>query len=201
MMRLRPSMRPAWFVAVLVLAGSALASAPASAGPISVNEWLEFGFGDVGTPATGCDPADPAGPFCIGSSGTPTSFLDAPPWTIAAPSSGLILTVTDAFTSGDQFQLFDFGVLIGTTSFVAPSVADCGDDPAVCLANAGISHAQFALGAGNHSLTLVPTISVDGGGAGFLRADVPEPTTLMLVAMGFGLTILRRKRLSSITTR
>jgi hypothetical protein len=194
MTRLRPSLRPAWLLAVLVLTGSALASAPASAGPITFGQWLEFGFIDVGTPATGCDPADPAGPFCIASSGTPTSFLDAPPWTITAPSSGFILTVTDAFTSGDQFQLFDFGVPIGLTSFVAPGVVDCGDDPAICLANAGISHAQFALGAGAHSLTLRPTISEGGGGAGYLRADVPEPTTMMLVATGFGLTVLRRRR-------
>src|SRR5438045_1800298 len=91
-------------------------SIPASAGAITFNTWHEFGFSTAGTPATGCDPADPAGPFCISSSGTVTDFLDAPPWTFTAPAFGAILTVTDAFLAGDRFQVFDFGASIGLTS-------------------------------------------------------------------------------------
>ena len=94
-----------------------VAVAPAlSAGPILSDVWYEFGFTDVGVDATGCDPADPAGAFCIPSSGTPTVFLDAPPWTFLASAAGATLTVTDAFLSGDQFELFDFGASIGLTS-------------------------------------------------------------------------------------
>src|SRR5262245_21052115 len=82
---------------------------PACAGAISPGIFYEFGFSTAGTPATGCDPADPAGPFCTPSSGTPTTFVSAPPWTFMAPSDGAILTVTDAFLAGDRFQVFDSG--------------------------------------------------------------------------------------------
>jgi hypothetical protein len=197
MTSLRPSRRPAQLLAALVLTGLVLIGAPASAGPILSGEWLEFGFTTAGTPATGCDPDDPAGPFCIPSSGTPTSFLDAPAWTFTAPTEGALLTVTDAFSSGDRFQLFDFGVSLGLTSLpAAAGSVDCGDDPVTCLATIGISRGFFNLAAGNHSLTLIPTVSL-GGGSGYLRVDaaaVPEPATLLLVATGFALTTLRRAR-------
>src|SRR5882672_8473332 len=109
----------------------------AAAGVISTGVFYEFGFSTAGTPATGCDPADPAGPFCIPSSGTLTSFLTAPPWTFAAPQ-GAVLIVTDAFVAGDRFQVFDFGISLGLTS-VPIGNGDCGDDPVVCLAAAGTS--------------------------------------------------------------
>jgi hypothetical protein len=192
-----PSKRSAWLLAMLVCAGSAFASAPASAGPIPFGQFLEFGFTDVGTPATGCFSEDPNGPFCTPSFGTPTSNLDAPPWTFTAPSGGVELTVTDAFDAGDRFQIFDFGVSLGLTSlpFSASSGVDCGDDPVTCLATAGISQGQFFLAAGNHSLMLVPTMTAGFGGAGYLRADVvPEPTTMVLVGSGFALTIFKRAR-------
>src|SRR5690349_8459822 len=82
--------------------GTTLAT-PASAGPIVVDTYYEFSFEDVGTLAKGCDPADPAGNFCFESSGTPTTFLDAPPWTFVSGGAGTTLTVTDAFASGDRF--------------------------------------------------------------------------------------------------
>lgn len=177
-----------------------LFSSPASAGPIVLGDWLQFGFSEAGTPATGCDPNDPAGPFCIPSSGTPTSFLDAPPWTFTAPADGATLTVTDVFASGDRFELFDFGISLGFTSLpAATTIVDCGDDPATCLVTAGISSGLFLLSAGNHSLTLIPTLAPSDGGSGFLRVDaggaaVPEPGTLLLVATGVLLSRLRRER-------
>src|SRR5262249_52433933 len=121
------------------LAGFILAySLPAVAGPIQSGIFYEFGFSTSGTPATGGDPSDPPGPFCIPSGGTPSSFLDAPPWTFVASSVGAVLRVTDAFRAGDRFQVLDFGVALGLTSAPTGS-ADCGDDPAVCLQTAGIS--------------------------------------------------------------
>jgi len=168
---------------------------PASAGVISTGVYYEFGFSTAGTPATGCDPADPAGPFCLPSGGTPTTFLDAPPWTFTAPSFGIVLTVVDAFNSGDRFQLFDFGTSIGLTS-VPVAGASCGDDPVVCLANPAMSKGTFSLAAGNHSLTLTPTATVGGGGAGYLRIDaVPEPATWVLFGAGaLGLLLVKRRR-------
>ena len=106
---------------------------PSHAGPIDVGVWYEFTFTDAGVPAVGCFPNDPDGNFGIPSSGTPTTFLDAPPWTITVPDVGALLTVTDAFLSGDRFEIFDFGVSIGLTSPAAEQV-DTGDDPVPSLA-------------------------------------------------------------------
>src|SRR5689334_6520660 len=110
-----------WQLPLMMLA----LSTPALCGALPTNTWEEFAFGAVGVPATGCDPADPAGPFCIGSFGTPTEFLTAPPWTFTAPATGATLTVVDAFDAGDRFEIFDFGASIGFTS--APGrTGDCG---------------------------------------------------------------------------
>lgn len=187
----RPSKPLSGLAVVLGFVAWGAFSAPASAGPIPLDEWLEFGFTDPGVPATGCDPADPAGPFCLAS--VPTTPLDTPPWTFTSPASGTTLTVTDAFTAGDRFQLFDFGVSIGFTS-VPTSSGDCGGNPGACLLDPNFSKALFLLAAGNHSITLTPTIALEGGGAGFLRIEttVPEPATLIL--LGSGLVVASRFR-------
>ena len=182
---------------ILITTLAILSTAPANAGPIQLGVFQEFAFSTAGTPATGCDPADPAGPFCIPSSGTPTTFLTAPPWTFVAPVQGAILLVTDAFEAGDRFQVFDFGTSIGLTSLPAGN-ADCGDDPVPCLTVAGISKGSFSLAAGNHSITITPTLAPGGGGSGYLRADaVPEPVTWML--FGSGLVVLGLFRLRKVS--
>lgn len=179
------------------IATGLLAVAPALlAGPIAFNTWGQFAFADAGSAATGCDPADPAGGFCIPSSGTATIFLDAPAWTFAAPAGGAVLTLIDAFLSGDQFEVFDFGISIGLTSLPGQGI-DCGDDPVVCLGTAGMSAGIFALAAGNHAITLVPTLSPEGGGSGYLlvTASVAEPGSLALLGLGIvGLGLARRNR-------
>src|SRR5215510_8961171 len=88
---------------------------PANADPVNLNTFYQFAFSDPGVQATGCDPADPAGPFCISSGGTPTQFAPAGPWTFSSPAA-VLLTVTDAFSAGDQFEIFDFGISLGLTS-------------------------------------------------------------------------------------
>ena len=173
-----------------------LAAAPASAGPIAVDTWYEFGFTDTASLATGCFPDDPAGIFCTPSFGTPTLFLDAPAWTLTTSDS--VLTVVDAFDSGDAFAIFDFGALIGVTS--APGAAvDCGDDPVPCLGIAAMSKGFFALAAGAHSLTIIPTLSPGGLGAAYFQVSeaagpvpVPEPATVLF--LGSGLAALRLRR-------
>lgn len=164
------------------------------AGPIALDTWGQFSFEDVGTPAAGCQPADPSGGFCSASSGTPTVFLDAPAWTFIAPGFGVFLIVTDAFDSGDRFEVFDFGVSLGQTSAPTPGV-NCGDDPVPCLANPNISSRTFFLAAGNHSITLIPTLSPAQLGSGFLLvSQVPEPTTTALLGLGLvSLALLRRR--------
>jgi hypothetical protein len=182
-------MRIAILVALVLLA----TCGSVTAAPIASDIFLEFSFREAGVQARGCDPADPAGDFCIPSSGaTPTDFAPAPPWQFTADTGGATLTVTDAFFSGDRFELFDFGVSIGLTSSPSPDV-DCGDDPAVCLVTPGMSTGTFALAAGSHSITLTPTLSPEDGGAGYLSVTgatsaVPEPSTLLLLlAAGAGL--------------
>jgi hypothetical protein len=174
-----------------------LAESRAAAGPIVPGVWYEFGFTDPGVSPTGCQPADPAGGFCTESSGTPTTFADAPPWTFfaAAPTT---LTVTDAFESTDRFEVLDLGIPIGMTSPpAAGAVVDCGDDPVICLGTAGMSTGVFALAAGPHSFTIVPLESGSGGAAYFeVAGAVPEPTSVLLLATGLAAAAFRRRRVS-----
>jgi hypothetical protein len=186
--------RSAAFLACAAAAALLALAPPVCAGPIPLNTWLEFAVSDPGVGATGCDPDDPNGPFCIPSGGTPTQFLDAPPWTFSAPASGASLRVTDAFESTEQFEVFDFGVSVGLTSPpAATAIVDCGDDPVVCFGTAGMSRGTFALASGSHSITIVPTLSL--GGAGYFQvvaAAVPEPGGLALLALGLaGIAALR----------
>jgi hypothetical protein len=178
------------------------ASELASAGPITLDTFHQFSFTTAGTAATGCAPADPGGDFCVPSSGTPTSFLDAPPWTFSVGAAGAVLTVLDAFTSGDRFEIFNAGLFLGLTS--EPLDGDCGDDPLVCLADPAMSIGSFALGFGDYSLTIVPTASPDDLGSGYFRVStavlLPEPaiTSLLLTVPGiFGLLGFGRRKFSS----
>jgi YVTN family beta-propeller protein len=181
-------------VMVCKLTMIATLTSSATASVITPGNWLEFGFTGVGTPATGCDPEDPSGPFCIPSSGTPTGFLGSSPWTFLAPVEGLFLTVTDAFEAGEQFSLLDFGASVGTTSVPSGST-DCGDDPIPCLTTPGISSGSFFFTEGNHSITIVPTLSPSGGGAGYLQLSaVPEPGTWVLLCAGMVVIFLFRYR-------
>jgi hypothetical protein len=162
------------------------------AGVILFDTFLQFATSGVGL-ATGCQPADPNGPFCIPSSGTLTDVLDAPPWTFTAPSVGATLIVTDVLLAGDRFEVFDFGTSLGLTSL--PSTAsDCGDDPVVCLADPNISSRAFNLAAGNHEITIYSV--TDGLATGYLTVNaVPEPSTsTLLIAAALGIFALQRRR-------
>ena len=115
-------------------------------------------------------------------------FPDAPPWTFTAPT---VLEVTDAFPSGDRLQVLDFGSVLGLT-WTPTGNSNCGDDPVVCLATPDMSIGSFALPAGNHSVTIIPTVAPSGGGSGYPRAStVPEPGTWILLGAGLVLLSLR----------
>jgi hypothetical protein len=184
-----------FIILAAVLVGAAALASPVHAGPIVPDVWYEFSFGAPGTSAAGCFPIDPAGAPCEPSSGTPTTFLDPSPWTFTAGTSGAVLTVTDAFESGDQFEILDFGVPIGFTS-LAGAVVDCGNDPVPCLADPDMSHGFFLMAAGNHSITIAP--SAGGFGSAYLIVEsvqvVPEPATLVLLGTGTVVTFWRTRR-------
>ena len=151
--------------------------------------WYEFAFGNAGSAATGCNP-------CIQSSGLNSLYAPDPPWEFVAAAPEL-LKVTDAFNSGDAFDVFDFGASILST----PSVAgghDCGSDPVPCYADPLMSHGSAILAAGSHELTIVARDSCCGAGAAYFQTSaegvVPEAGSLMLLGSGLipGLVALRR---------
>lgn len=108
------------------------------------------------------------------------------------------LKVTDAALDGDQFEVYDGGFLIGTTSLPANDGAWIGDFDAA-FADPRWSSGEYLLGPGAHSLTfktiLVPT-GAPGGDAGFrVDAVVPAPAAVVLGILGVSLVgTLRRRR-------
>lgn len=168
-----------------LLLGAAFA-ASAVGGPITVDDplWYEFSWSGLGA-AGGCD-------ACTPSSGGNSQFADAPPWTFVGPA---VLTVTDAFLRGDQFEVFNNLVSLGFTSAPFGS-GTCGSDPVTCLADPSVSSGVFVLGPGAHSITINQLLN-DFSGAGYFRVDstVPEPSTWLLMGGSLlGLGLLRRRK-------
>lgn len=108
----------------------------------------------------------------------------------------LLLKVIDAFTSGDRFEIFDFGTSLGITSLIPRGAfSDCADDPISCLVDAVMSKGFFKLGAGDHSLTVVAFASPNGLGSAYFQVAagaVPEPTSLLLAALGLAVLVVPR---------
>ena len=133
------------------------------------------------------------------------SFNVEGPFTFSSTGS-TVVTVTDDFCPGDQFNVYDFGVLIGTTNAV-PSSNNCPSlTPDAALASPVYSHGRFTLGPGNHSITLQTIVNPFNTGGAYLRVDptppaTPLPPTFLLALLGLsGSYLLMRRRREQITT-
>jgi len=168
--------------------------------PVTAPLWEEFSFsGTAGSTATGCFPADPAGGTTCAVNGS-SVFAPAPPWTFTSVSPE-ILNVTDAFLSGDAFDVYDNGVNILSTPSAAATGHSCGDNPDTCFADPLMSHGSVGLAAGGHSLSIILREAQGTPGDGYfqtaLLSAVPEPGSVMLLGTGLlpALVVLRRRNL------
>ncbi|HXG32113.1 MAG TPA: PEP-CTERM sorting domain-containing protein [Bryobacteraceae bacterium] len=181
-----------WSILAIALLLTACA---AQAGPIELGVWYQI----VWSQYMAMDPGYPCG-GCLLASGSQEP--DLPPWTFVLPSNGGVITVQDVFLPGEAYHIFDFGVLVGTTSSAPLDIEyDCGYDVYHCLGHPKWSWGRFPLGPGAHSIviTLAPTSwSPLFPYMGYFRVDhAPEPATLLLSGAGlaaFALVHRRRKR-------
>ena len=149
--------------------------------------------GEVG--AAGGDPPITVGAgwtsFSWSFGGQPFNSEGAFTFTSSTP---VIVRVTDAGCTGDQFRIFDNGNAIGDTS-PAPLDPDCimsTTDPNVAFANSNWSSGSFTLGPGAHSITIQTIVNPPHevqAAMGFIRVDpapgvVPEASTVLLLGSG-----------------
>ena len=137
---------------------------PSSDPPLTeADGWVGFQFGGVG------------------------SFNSEGAFTFSGPET---LNVTDGYYAGDQFAVFDNGVLLGDTSSVPIlAVTLCTTGP-TCFGNLALSQGSFNVGPGSNSITIEAISSPFGGGGAFLEivpataSPTPEPSGFLLFGTG-----------------
>jgi hypothetical protein len=147
-------------------------TAPGNDPPLPIDGgWQEFQFGVVG------------------------SYDTEGAYTFTGPA---LLIVTDAFIVGDQFAVYDNGVLLGDTSVPNDTNPNLEvDNPNAAYANPVFSSGSWLLGPGDHSITIESIESPEGAGGAFLQAEcaTPEPATIVLLGLGaIGAAGIARRR-------
>jgi len=167
--------------------GFALVTGVASATPIAIDQWYEFGFlGGGGDPL-------------LSGAGTTPGLLSIqvgdPAWTFTC-ASACTLTVTDGFIDVDRFEFFDFGTSLGDTSAPSGTGFSCGNDELGCLAAPQMSHGSFILAAGDHSITGTHLIGIPGAAFFIVSVptSVPEPGSLALIGIALLMVVGFRRR-------
>jgi hypothetical protein len=130
-------------VLLLVLSLGVVSAGMVQADPIVVGnpQWYAFLFDFPPT-------------FAVGTSNGVGINPGTPPWTYTAASPTAV-KITDSFTAGDMFSLYDNNVFIGTTSTVPTTATGTNNATAdLDYLDALLSHGLFTLAAGSHSLTI-----------------------------------------------
>jgi PEP-CTERM motif len=115
------------------------------------------------------------------------SFDTAGAYTFSGPET---LNVTDGFAAGDQFAVFDNGVLLGDTSSVAYNATSLCSTGPTCFGNLALSQGSFNVGPGSNSITIEAILSPFGNGEAFLEivpataSPTPEPSGFLLFGTG-----------------
>lgn len=105
------------------------------------------------------------------------------------------LDVTDAFIVGDQFEIFIDDVSVGETSIPIDDGSSAGGDYDAAFLNPLVSSGTFGAFTGIHNVKIQIIDTATGfpaGGAAWRTNAVPEPTSLVCLALG-GLALLRKR--------
>jgi hypothetical protein len=153
-----------------------------------------FGFGMTQTHATPITVGSGWFVFVFGEVGSPFSNE---PFTFSLASAGS-LKVTDAYLSGDQFEILDNAVSLGDTSVPTTTGDQIFADFDMAFTDLRWSSREFSLGPGSHTITGITKASPFGSGDAALRVDlkqIPEPASMLLISIGLaGLGFTRRRR-------
>lgn len=166
------------FALFLALAGSLTLSARAD--NLAPNTWTLFYFQNAGD---------------LVSSNPDSATTESTNFFANGPTT---INVTDGWLAGDEFTVYDNGVLLGTTSGVNPGPGTC-DDPATCFVDPIYSHGSWKVGAGQNDITLYATVvPVEVASGAWIESfsTVPEPSTITFLGSGLLCLagVLRRRR-------
>lgn len=109
-----------------------------------------------------------------------------------------LLKVTDAFQSGDRFDVTNFGASLGLTSLPGSVGDQINANYDAAFADSRWSSVSFLLAPGSYSISGTTVLSPFGGGGAAVRlavAAVPEPSTYAMLLAGLGMLglIVRRR--------